>query len=214
MVVPANRSGHELRFFPGSVSETSGEWRTIRGKFLAINVASMCCACPRSPKGLSPAAHLADGTADLILVRKCSRFDFLRHLLRHTSKDDQVGHVWMDFIGPDRSVPHSLLLLVSLTLPSSRSTACCGSASCRGTARATRTWSWTCWRMASGRFSARSAETTRPVAVPPPTAAGTVMARSWRMPPLMPGTYTKSDGCNYSIFDMCNVILVAHSRTK
>ncbi|XP_010776822.1 ceramide kinase-like isoform X2 [Notothenia coriiceps] len=49
----------------------------------------MSCACPRSPKGLSPAAHLADGTTDLILVRKCSRFDFLRHLLRHTSKDDQ-----------------------------------------------------------------------------------------------------------------------------
>lgn len=67
-----------------------GEWRTIRGKFLAINAASMSCACPRSPKGLSPAAHLADGTTDLILVRKCSRFDFLRHLLRHTSKDDQV----------------------------------------------------------------------------------------------------------------------------
>ncbi|CAF98379.1 unnamed protein product, partial [Tetraodon nigroviridis] len=70
--------------------ESDSEWRTIRGKFLAINGASMSCACPRSPKGLSPAAHLADGTTDLILVRKCSRFDFLRHLLRHTSKDDQV----------------------------------------------------------------------------------------------------------------------------
>ncbi|XP_017295008.1 ceramide kinase isoform X1 [Kryptolebias marmoratus] len=69
--------------------ESDGEWRTIRGKFLAINAASMSCACPRSPKGLSPAAHLADGTTDLILVRKCSRFNFLRHLLRHTNKDDQ-----------------------------------------------------------------------------------------------------------------------------
>lgn len=71
-------------------AESNSEWRTIRGKFLAINAASMSCACPRSPKGLSPAAHLADGTTDLILVRKCTRFDFLRHLLRHTSKDDQV----------------------------------------------------------------------------------------------------------------------------
>uniref|UniRef100_A0A1A8D5V3 Ceramide kinase n=2 Tax=Nothobranchius kadleci TaxID=1051664 RepID=A0A1A8D5V3_NOTKA len=69
--------------------ENDGDWRTIRGKFLAINAASMSCACPRSPKGLSPAAHLADGTTDLILVRKCSRFDFLRHLLRHTNKEDQ-----------------------------------------------------------------------------------------------------------------------------
>uniref|UniRef100_A0AAQ4RV87 DAGKc domain-containing protein n=1 Tax=Gasterosteus aculeatus aculeatus TaxID=481459 RepID=A0AAQ4RV87_GASAC len=79
-----------------SDSENDSEWRTIRGKFLAINAASMSCACPRSPKGLSPAAHLADGTTDLILVRKCSRFDFLRHLLRHTSKDDQFDLTFVE----------------------------------------------------------------------------------------------------------------------
>lgn len=65
-------------------------WSVVHGKFLAINAACMSCACPRSPKGLSPSAHLADGNTDLILVRKCSRFHFLRHLLRHTNKDDQV----------------------------------------------------------------------------------------------------------------------------
>ncbi|XP_037623466.1 ceramide kinase-like [Sebastes umbrosus] len=80
----------------GSDSESDTEWRTIRGKFLAINAASMSCACPRSPKGLSPAAHLADGTTDLILVRKCSRFNFLRHLLRHTSKDDQFDLTFVE----------------------------------------------------------------------------------------------------------------------
>uniref|UniRef100_A0A7N6AL69 DAGKc domain-containing protein n=1 Tax=Anabas testudineus TaxID=64144 RepID=A0A7N6AL69_ANATE len=78
------------------VSENDSEWRTVRGKFLAINAASMSCACPRSPKGLSPAAHLANGTTDLILVRKCSRFDFLRHLLRHTSKDDQFDLTFVE----------------------------------------------------------------------------------------------------------------------
>ncbi|XP_041854153.1 ceramide kinase-like [Melanotaenia boesemani] len=76
--------------------ENDAEWRTIRGKFLAINAASMSCACPRSPKGLSPAAHLADGTTDLILVRKCSRFDFLRHLFRHRSKDDQFDLTFVE----------------------------------------------------------------------------------------------------------------------
>ncbi|XP_034444399.1 ceramide kinase-like [Hippoglossus hippoglossus] len=79
-----------------SDSESDGEWKMIRGKFLAINAASMSCACPRSPKGLSPAAHLADGTTDLILVRKCSHFDFLRHLLRHTSKDDQFDLTFVE----------------------------------------------------------------------------------------------------------------------
>lgn len=77
-------------------AERQGKWTVIRGKFLAINAASMSCACPRSPKGLSPSAHLADGTTDLILVRKCSRLDFLRHLLRHTNKDDQFDHSFVE----------------------------------------------------------------------------------------------------------------------
>ncbi|XP_055367830.1 ceramide kinase isoform X2 [Betta splendens] len=74
----------------------SGGWSVIRGKFIAINAACMSCACPRSPKGLSPSAHLADGTADLILVRKCSRLGFFRHLLRHTNKGDQFDHAFVE----------------------------------------------------------------------------------------------------------------------
>ncbi|XP_029350952.1 ceramide kinase isoform X2 [Echeneis naucrates] len=76
--------------------DLSDRWSTIHGKFIAINAASMSCACPRSPKGLSPSAHLADGTTDLILVRKCSRLDFFRHLLRHTNKDDQFDHSFVE----------------------------------------------------------------------------------------------------------------------
>lgn len=71
-------------------------WTVLSGKFMAINAACMSCACPRSPKGLSPSAHLADGTTDLILVRKCSRFNFFKHLLRHTNKDDQFDHVFVE----------------------------------------------------------------------------------------------------------------------
>ncbi|XP_038594860.1 ceramide kinase [Micropterus salmoides] len=79
-----------------SDEDGSGGWSAIRGKFIAINAASMSCACPRSPKGLSPSAHLADGTTDLILVRKCSRLDFLKHLLRHTNKEDQFDHSFVE----------------------------------------------------------------------------------------------------------------------
>ncbi|XP_029902075.1 ceramide kinase isoform X2 [Myripristis murdjan] len=79
-----------------SDKDGSGRWCVIRDKFIAINAASMSCACPRSPKGLSPSAHLADGTTDLILVRKCSRLDFFRHLLRHTNKDDQFDHSFVE----------------------------------------------------------------------------------------------------------------------
>ncbi|XP_061570574.1 ceramide kinase [Cololabis saira] len=78
------------------IKDRGGGWNVIRGKFLAINAASMSCACPRSPKGLSPSAHLADGTTDLILVKQCSRLDFLRHLLRHTNKQDQFDHSFVE----------------------------------------------------------------------------------------------------------------------
>ncbi|XP_068132422.1 ceramide kinase-like isoform X2 [Hyperolius riggenbachi] len=78
-------------------NENEDDWTTIKGKFMAINAANMSCACPRSPKGLSPAAHLADGTADLILVRKCSRLNFLMHLIRHTtSNSDQFDFPFVD----------------------------------------------------------------------------------------------------------------------
>ncbi|KAK6285142.1 hypothetical protein J4Q44_G00390320 [Coregonus suidteri] len=56
----------------------------------------MSCACPRSPRGLSPSAHLADGTTDLILVRKASRLDFLQHLIRQTNKDNQFDMSFME----------------------------------------------------------------------------------------------------------------------
>ncbi|XP_026870380.2 ceramide kinase isoform X2 [Electrophorus electricus] len=85
--------GKEDRALDG---EAKGAWQVIRGKFLAINAACMSCACPRSPKGLSPSAHLANGTVDLILVHKCSRLDFFRHLLRHTNKDDQFDHPFVE----------------------------------------------------------------------------------------------------------------------
>ncbi|XP_019947948.2 ceramide kinase isoform X2 [Paralichthys olivaceus] len=93
-----------------SAKDDDSGWGVIRGKFITINAASMSCACPRSPKGLSPSAHLADGTTDLILVRKCSRLDFFRHLVRHTNKDDQFDHSFVEvyrvksfcFLPPDQ----------------------------------------------------------------------------------------------------------------
>ncbi|XP_048356627.1 ceramide kinase isoform X2 [Sphaerodactylus townsendi] len=81
-----NRHGYDRR----------DQWKVIRGKFLAINAVNMSCACPRSPKGLSPSCHLADGCADLILVHKCSRFSFLRYLIRHTNEDDQFNFTFIE----------------------------------------------------------------------------------------------------------------------
>ncbi|XP_044162355.1 ceramide kinase-like isoform X1 [Bufo gargarizans] len=67
----------------------SETWRKVTGSFLAINITGMSSACPKSQDGLSPTAHLADGTADLILVQESSTVQFLRHLSRYTNRKDQ-----------------------------------------------------------------------------------------------------------------------------
>lgn len=68
----------------------AGEWVTIEGKFKCVSLTCMSSSCPRSPTGLSPSAHLADGTADLILVRETNPLGFLTYLHRHTTTQDQV----------------------------------------------------------------------------------------------------------------------------
>ncbi|MBN3322524.1 CERK1 kinase, partial [Atractosteus spatula] len=81
---------------PASSSDGEGQWHTVEGRFRAINLTCMSSACPKSPDGLSPSAHLADGTADLILVRQCSRWSFLTHLSRHTNNKDQFDLPFVD----------------------------------------------------------------------------------------------------------------------
>jgi ceramide kinase len=54
----------------------------IKGKFMNVTGAMMTCSCHRTPKGISPGAHLGDGNADLILVKETSRLNYLRYLIR------------------------------------------------------------------------------------------------------------------------------------
>ncbi|KAJ1094841.1 hypothetical protein NDU88_000025 [Pleurodeles waltl] len=74
----------------------NSDWQRAEGSFIAVNLTAISSACPKSPDGLSPTAHLADGTADLILVKKCSMFQFLRHLSRHTNQKDQFDLPFVD----------------------------------------------------------------------------------------------------------------------
>ncbi|KAM4664405.1 ceramide kinase-like [Discoglossus pictus] len=71
-------------------------WQKMTGSFAAVNITCMSSACPKSQDGLSPSAHLADGTADLILVRKCNTFQFLRHLSRLRNHKDQFALPYVD----------------------------------------------------------------------------------------------------------------------
>uniref|UniRef100_A0A3B1K246 Zgc:158263 n=1 Tax=Astyanax mexicanus TaxID=7994 RepID=A0A3B1K246_ASTMX len=70
-------------------NESNGEWMSVEGRFKCVSLTCMSSSCPRSPDGLSPSAHLADGTADLILVRDTHPLGFLTYLHRHTTTQDQ-----------------------------------------------------------------------------------------------------------------------------
>eukprot|EP00066_Takifugu_rubripes_P030942 XP_011620208.1 PREDICTED: ceramide kinase-like [Takifugu rubripes] len=69
--------------------DSADEWVSVEGRFRCVSLTCMSCACPRSPLGLSPSAHLADGTGDLILVWDTNPLGFLKYLYRHTSAQDQ-----------------------------------------------------------------------------------------------------------------------------
>uniref|UniRef100_A0A8C9YPK0 Zgc:158263 n=1 Tax=Sander lucioperca TaxID=283035 RepID=A0A8C9YPK0_SANLU len=85
------------RLFPHSSVYTSclsfcafpGEWVSVEGRFRCVSLTCMSSSCPKSPLGLSPSAHLADGTGDLILVWDTHPLGFLKFLYRHTSTQDQ-----------------------------------------------------------------------------------------------------------------------------
>lgn len=50
------------------------------------------CACRLTPHGVSPAAHLGDGCADLILVAGRSRRHTLSYLFRTAYTGNAVSH--------------------------------------------------------------------------------------------------------------------------
>ncbi|KAH3876609.1 hypothetical protein DPMN_000456 [Dreissena polymorpha] len=77
----------------GSYSDSN--WRTVIGKFVAVNSVTMSCSCDLSPPGMSPYCHLGDGCMDLIMVSQCSRIEFLKFLLR-TAKGEERKN--LDFI--------------------------------------------------------------------------------------------------------------------
>ncbi|KAK7878483.1 hypothetical protein WMY93_030319 [Mugilogobius chulae] len=68
---------------------SKGKWVSVKGRFKCVSLTCMSSSCPKSPLGLSPSAHLADGTGDLILVRDTDPLSFLKFLYRHTNSDDQ-----------------------------------------------------------------------------------------------------------------------------
>ena len=66
-------------------------WKTVRGEFICVNAALVAGICSKTPHGVSPTAHLGNGCVDLVLVKKCSRINYLRHMLRLASGANHVS---------------------------------------------------------------------------------------------------------------------------
>ena len=90
--------------YPISSKETSAnEWKRVDGRFLGISAANISCRCSLSPRGMAPFAHLSDGHLDLILVRKASRLNHLRYLLR-TGGDSRTAVRLQSFLSNGSSL--------------------------------------------------------------------------------------------------------------
>jgi len=89
-------------------------WKTARGQFISIIGANITCRCAKSLDGISPNAHLGDGLFDLILIRKTSRLQYLRHMIRVANRGDPFG---FDFINVIRVKEFKFRPLPSSTDP-------------------------------------------------------------------------------------------------
>ncbi|CAM6089143.1 unnamed protein product [Calypogeia fissa] len=62
------------------------KWRTIQDSFHSVGAAVMSCRNDKAPDGLVAHAHLSDGLLDLILIKSCSRPNYLRQLITLTRR--------------------------------------------------------------------------------------------------------------------------------
>ncbi|KAG9510113.1 Ceramide kinase, partial [Fragariocoptes setiger] len=67
---------------PNDISSENYHYVRECGSFIGINACVMACRCPQTKIGLSPGAHLGNGCLDLILVKRCSRAEYLNFLAR------------------------------------------------------------------------------------------------------------------------------------
>jgi hypothetical protein len=66
-------------------------WVAVSGRYVSVMAVVTACRSDKSKAGLVPGAHLTDGRMYLVLVRECSRLQYLRFLLRLASRGIEDG---------------------------------------------------------------------------------------------------------------------------
>jgi len=57
-------------------------WQVLKGRFAAVNSFLISCRCRYAIDGPAPSCHLGDGCSDLVVIHRCSRLDYTKHLYR------------------------------------------------------------------------------------------------------------------------------------
>uniref|UniRef100_A0A7S3QT80 DAGKc domain-containing protein n=1 Tax=Dunaliella tertiolecta TaxID=3047 RepID=A0A7S3QT80_DUNTE len=77
---------HRLHEHPDSGPLTESGWVATVGEYVSVMAVATPCRSDMTKRGIVPNAHLSDGRIYLILVSKCNRLDYLRFLIRLSSK--------------------------------------------------------------------------------------------------------------------------------
>ncbi|CAD7698513.1 unnamed protein product, partial [Ostreobium quekettii] len=81
----ASDAGAGRETFPADVdmeAATDGDKiKTIEGQFVSVMATVTSCRNDKAPRGVTPYAHLGDGRMHLVVVRRCSRLQYLKFLL-------------------------------------------------------------------------------------------------------------------------------------
>ncbi|XP_031442177.1 ceramide kinase-like protein isoform X2 [Clupea harengus] len=78
------------------VRDSGGSWQTTQGLFLNISIMAIPCLCSMAPRGLAPNTRLNNGSMALIMAGNTSRSDFVKHLKRYNSVNNQFSFSFVE----------------------------------------------------------------------------------------------------------------------
>ncbi|KAJ1187948.1 hypothetical protein NDU88_004713 [Pleurodeles waltl] len=76
--------------------DNSEQWQSMKGNFLNVSIMAIPCLCSMAPRGLAPNTKLNDGTMALIVVRNTSHAEFVKHLKRYASFQNQFDFSFVE----------------------------------------------------------------------------------------------------------------------
>lgn len=81
-----------------SLKRLPDEWKKIKGEYAGIMLVIIPCRSAKSSKGVAKFGHINDGNIHLVLIKKCSRWQFLRFLIKLSSHGLEAGDLQEDYV--------------------------------------------------------------------------------------------------------------------